>query len=580
MSPPLLFLTLFLLRLLHFPTPSFTQPSPAPPSAAFAPRRVLVLKDGLVSDSVRHVIELSAALPPASSSDLAAALDVSLSVTDGADTAAPKIDRVRVEYADAGNDPLHVIIHLDLTFNALPGLATVQLSLTEPTDPPREHPVRFAFHVIGVALYQPVADHRSILSGKSAPPLQLPPADHPTRTLTVNASVYASTGVEVPDTESLDLNALTFSVPDIQGPSPLPWDKDSCRVFNHPDNLDDLCAMAFSPDFSTFSLRVPEGRDLESSVKLVFSWTGLKEIAEAGQGDEGGLWGGDPSDPLQNDQITIARVDPNEMQDSQGGRALPAWKIAVILVTVILLVIAAITLVYCCFRRRKSSAPKKPRPFVRSVEHRIHQLGIQRVRFGSGENDDKCFVEEPSSHEDSTILMLENEPGACGGGGVAAGLVPPETTPSKELSAARLVLPREVMRGVDLEPSTEGGSMKFPLSGNDVTSYGRGMTSVPKDMYRHDEVESDGEDGPAPIARSAGQLRILTTVVHITEDRAGEAEEAVGRSGVGAAINRVRQVDLLNGPHSNGLVGRNGEPIRQPEAPDGSGKVLTLSTVS
>lgn len=79
--------------------------------------------------------------------------------------------------------------------------------------------------------------------------------------------------------------------------------------------------------------------------------------------------------------------------------------------------------------------------------------------------------------------MAEGDELALGMGGAAAGLVPPETTPSKELSAARLVLPREIARGVELDPSSVNGSGQF-LEGGGRGSLGRGMTSFPLDMYR------------------------------------------------------------------------------------------------
>lgn len=100
-----------------------------------------------------------------------------------------------------------------------------------------------------------------------------------------------------------------------------------------------------------------------------------------------------------------------------------------------------------------------------------------------------------------------------------------------------------VERGVDLGPNSGGGSL--------------GLYEI-EDRNRDQDRDMDGE-----LWLSGGGVK---HVVH----------------GVGAAINRIRQVDLLRGPHSRGLVGRNGEPLREgialEEDDDGGTSMLAPTT--
>lgn len=562
--------TFIYLLFLSFSTSIHAQPSPTPQPGAFTQSRMFILKDGLISEKIHYPYPLSEPLSP-DTADIAAALGLSVSFSSGADIAVANISHVELTGEDTGSG--FALIYVNLLFNSLPGKATLVLSVQEPS---QTVPQQFLYdlHVIGLALYTGRGSSRRIYSGKSAPLLYLPAPGDDNQILTVNASVYASSGLDGPQQDSMDINSLEFSV---QPSSPLTWDRETCRVFNDPEKLDNRCTMAFSPDFRTFSIRVPDDASIDGPVNLIFNWIGLTEFAETAQDSEGGIFGGSAQDPLDGDKITFADIDQLQRSQAEGGT--PAWKTAVIAVVVFLLVSAVIILLLCCIRNhRRRKEANKPRPLLKNVEQGMQKLNIRRLQRGIIEKDDNCFVEEVSTQGPSTVLMLEHDHGMIGG--VAAGLVPPETSPSKELSAVRLVLPREITRGIDLEPSTDGGSLRFPSSGNDVTSFGRGMTSVPQVMYRNAHSKLDDEE--APSSRRGGGVPAEGDILDNSGEGVGAAghQEPTGRSSVGAAINRVRQVDLLNGPHSKGLVGRNGEPVEKTEQAEGSAKVLTLSTVS
>ena len=390
--------------------------------------------------------------------------------------------------------------------------------------------------------------------------------------------------------------------------------------------LQQRCSMAFSVNFQQFSIRLEPGVDVTEEIHVQFVWDGIKDYQDTING-EANVSGTNSEDLLDDDVITLAIVDKEARSSGNGRNSLPGtlagWKIGVIAVVAVLLTLATTTAVCCVSRRKRSS--KKPQPDVVGFKDKFQEIGFLRhvstMRRGRNDmpDDDQCYVEEPPTPPDSEILMLENESRGHkrSGDRHIDGLIPIDRL-NEDKSVEKLVLPPGVVRGVELDSSTEGASgfgYGSPSGENDITSYGRGMTSVPRQNFsknrdrrsprdrssasrRTDTEQShdpdyfrDSHERNRSLERDRARIREIDREIERERSARGRSEDRMrspaagdefmdsgpvvvddlskgasrGRGGVDAAINRIRQLDLLNGPASRGLVGRNGEPIRRPD---------------
>lgn len=548
-----------------------------------------------------------------------------------------------------------VVYRVRLSFRGLAGEATLVSTFTASDGTKKVF--RDTFYVVGIVLYErDESGEITILTGKNSDRFHIPSEGNST-VRTVKASIYE--GAPPAKLAEKPLLRETITLIHHNGKDALPWSEDECGIAAEVDSLDDdTCSMAFSPDFTAFSVRVPQESKLNFEVTIYFRWPDIELYRQsAEQGVNGGR-----GTSIDNDVITTVRIaDSTQIKDGQAGGALAPWKIAIIAIIAVLVTIAAVVLV-CCLCPYKRSAGK-PKPDVKQPSDKFHeQIGnkdrMTALDRGTMDEDDECYVEEPSSTEDMHVLMLENESeGKRRRGGTnrsttrssrhtatasfepswsdnntvrsgepllptlqdtVDGMVPLDRLQDK--SVERLRLRSGVLKGIELESSTEGGSIARygpPSDGDDVTTYGRGMTSVPRDHFRENtanRITSEEEE----IAQRGRQQRQKdfrggdyahpNGRPHSERDGgAGESGGVMGRSmesneesegngggdrknqantrskaGVGAAINRIRQVDLLHGPVTRGLVGRNGEPLEKESTrqQDADSLPVSVSTLS
>lgn len=542
----------------------------------------MFLYSGEVIETVRHTFNFGKHVPDDESDKLKHTYQVKEHV--------PKDNNILSNYTShfqIGNVDCELFVQVDFVFNALPGEVLYNLTLID--DAQQQHFLEIKFHVVGVVLYQLDGDDLNILTGKNAQ-LLLPEPRNGVQEIVVKSRVYNANPLTTLVGPPVDMTKIQLSILPVHDEYDvdttrelLPWNNSECSINAELDSLNDRCAMAFSEDFSSFKLRVANNRRLDYDVSVEIQWEGMKEYATSFESEDG-LVVGSNSDVLPDDNVSSMLIRPNSAH--VGG--LAPWKLAVVIIVAFLVVAAAVTLVCCCVCGRNDDTGK-PGPLSKRVSAiSNHVVMALRGRPGGYREDsddvDNIYVENPSSEETSTVLMLEGSvrrasvtnmimmAGRAGNCDDDPRVEVADDGTKKDMGAERLVLPRAVTRGIDLEPSTGDESNRFPFSDDDVY-FAHGMTSVPEEMY---EVEDDEDEGRYAVMERE-QSRA-------SEEDSGTigAETTVDRSGVGAAIRRVRQVDQLHGPASKGLVGRNGEPIQESPTDNANGSAcpLSVSTVS
>lgn len=560
--------------------------SEKPPSQFVDRTDIVFLYHGEITKTATHIFEFGQPVPTNLSSDeLASYYNVKEHV--------PRNNNIISKYETRfGSQNCSLFVEIYFEFKELPGAVLYNLTIID--DEQRQRHMSIEFHVIGVVLYQQNATDLNILTGKSRQPLYLPEPHNDVQEIVVKSQVYnaihfTETGVPWLDVTEIQLSAIPDdNETDADTRELLPWSKSDCSINAELDSLNDRCAMTFSEDFTSFKLRIANNRRLDFDVKLQIEWEGLRTYAAQIEGDENGISGSNP-DELPEDDISFVVIKPYSAEANRlVAGALAPWKIAVAVIVAFLVVAAAVTLVCCCVCGRVDRTGNSE-PLSKRISVIFNQvamgLGVRPRGCRDDDDDmDNFYVEKPSSEDTSTVLMLEGSVRRVGiansimMAGRAGGLdddlrVEPAYNVSKEdMGAERLVLPRAVTRGIDLEPSTDDESNRFPFSEDDVY-FAHGMTSAPEEMFEGEEGEGDGRYATMKRERSSANEE---------DSELTEVETTIDRSGVGAAIHRVRQVDLLHGPASKGLVGRNGEPPQESPADKSKASAcpFSVSTVS
>eukprot|EP00177_Eucheuma_denticulatum_P007975 GFKZ01014531.1.p1 GENE.GFKZ01014531.1~~GFKZ01014531.1.p1 ORF type:complete len:595 (+),score=68.20 GFKZ01014531.1:314-2098(+) len=592
-----LLLLRLLILLLLFPPPSLTRahPSRLPQTSRqlsegiFSQRTfIITLIDGQTSRRFDQHFLLNSPIPSdVSETQVLTLYNQTFTIKEGPNI----ISSQQFTYIppESGNTTVF-IVSCEFSFHFLPGLVHAVLSYTEPNST-IPHQVEFQFHVVGIVLYslQPSADP-VIHSGLASSPIRLPePNDRP-QIRTINATIYSGpSNIQFQSNSILQREKIQLSVTvnrretdpanPVDASDLLPWNLDQCSIFLKTSQLDHRCSMAFSPTFDQFTIRVPGNNGLREEVRIDFVWVGLanfsKAVNEFEGNVEGNVAGAGETPALTNDRLSFAIVnDAGSARVNDVGAGFEGWKVAVVVLVLVLVLIAAVVLICCyCGCGKWENESDTSKPVLTGWAARMRWWS-SKLRLGRDETRSeqlrKCHVHEPASMGNLTVLMLGTSQRSLRLEGEGDEI-------SREgdggSGAERLVLAGMVRRGIDLEPSTEGGSFRFPLSDEEL-SFARGSLT-----------EGDFEDSPREGGGHFVDKREQISD-YDDESRMTGAETTIDRSGVGAAINRVRQLDMLKGPASKGLpagAGKSGPS--EPQRGEGSGAQrpacpLSASTVS
>lgn len=424
-----------------------------------------------------------------------------------------------------GPNKTHIVITSAIAFHSLPGKGIVTVSI-RPDSLAGWLVFEHTFEVIGLVLYNSFdsSGRRRYISGRSAVPLQLKRAEGGALIATVDAVVYA--GTKSVEERDLRKGEITMSV---TPNGTLPWSATECRIATELDSLDDRCSMAFSLDFSKFSVRVPDRNNFKMIGAVVeFHWPGLRKYFQAVQTVNGNF---SQTIQLKSDRVTDTMVRWMASEERGGAeQGIAAWKLVVIGVACGLAVNAGIFLViFGMLRHGKAETHEgmtnggfgelepervKGRPWGYLIKKQSEVREMPR------------FGVEPAAAGTGSALPISEGGGGIGGSGVSRG------------TGGILVL-NGVKRGVDLEPGTMAGSLALR------------------------EIEVSDPAMAENLYVSGGEVK------HVVK-------------GVNAAIKRGRQLDLLpDPPSSRGLVRRRENPFPgEIPAVDGdgcAGLVLTIS---
>lgn len=500
-----------------------------------------------------------------------------------------------------------ILMSFTHTFQGLAGYVERSIYLKDRNDL-RSFSMTLKYHAVGIVLFDPISDTEiRRYTGTNAEPLvlkKLPENDH--YGLTVNATVHGGPGHLTPLHPGLDRKNIQFSFPNASEDPALAWSKELCDVRTK-DALSADCSMAFSLNFTSFTLQLVRPVPLDTPVNVRFEWPGISEYERLHS--EAGVTSPDSTELLTSNVITSIRVQGDtrsqRVQGPTDATAMSAWKIAIIVLTS-LLVVLAFAILLSCFLCTRAPPPGKD-----GEEGGLKKGGDGKRRFSLSDmfySQATIFDEELAEGDASQSAPAPAHTGGAGNvsevaedgsGAPAVDLVPLDGHASDK-SVERLVLPREISRGVELESSTEGGStVKQPVpevagkqKNNPQAVGGAEYKGVESSVQRGTEILGRGvaRCDVREMWRRAGRRETMseeeedldeglsdtqgTVDVRFENDKpsgGGGGQDARDRSAVGAAISRIRQMDLLHGPASRGLVGRNGEAL-EPSDSGGEGK--------
>lgn len=493
-----------------------------------------------------------------------------------------KVEVILGSEAVRGNSTTAKIL---ISFSGLPGYIKVIVQLKWGTS---VYTYFYEYDAVGVAIFRNNPSGKpTFYSGNSDNVLKNTGAES---YLTFDASAYGG----LPGVYSLSRNNLNFSLPDKIS---IRWSEDGCSltVTEPSEKLTDDCALGFSTDYTKFYIRLPEGLEAAEPARIIIKWRNLdefEETAEIGTAVESNVTSG------FNDDLTFLQLTKKEPGSS---------RLVIILVSVGLSVIALSALLfrYFLFNKTKRAIEKTPKfkfghnleqwlgmdiPSLRTTAGRTIGVfedplseGMSHIvptEYGSGYNGspnyshsgmDREFSPHEDTENDESILVSEPRDGRS-----------PLERYSGDKSVTKLVLPRGVERGVELESSTDGGSERDIGEEDKSSEDDPGPERVGQSSQATSRQFGDGETGMA--SDIAGETGTGTVVI-------GEgSSDSRNRIAIGSAIDRVKQVDMLNGPFTKGLVGKHGLPILQAgpstedegsesrKGPDSS--IMTLSSLS
>lgn len=275
-----------------------------------------------------------------------------------------------------------VTVTSELTFNLLPGNATVLIAIRNTTSAPwmvYEHSIQ----VIGVALFRhkSVAESPQIFSGNGAPAILLKALEDGTEDIgaTVSASVYGGMNMGEPELRPSSIR-LIVGGDNWDASGILPWDATSCNISATRESLNQHCGMAFAPDFKSLSIRVVGRKGLESTITVGIEWVGIKDYTKRWMTSVMGIETV-PSQSLTSDRISMLRVHKSLFVTRTEEKKGP-WIVGVIVVFTILLIIIAFTTIWCVLNRRTPHTRTTGSMF--STNRREHAIGSSNEEEGSG----------------------------------------------------------------------------------------------------------------------------------------------------------------------------------------------------
>lgn len=453
------------------------------------------------------------------------------------------------------------IVESSLQFSKFPGEVYLEVLFKDGDKEKREFAT---FHVVGIVIFDetPMKEGEfTLYTGRNADALHLEVPNATTGAFIKKYNVSMYRGSPETPHQLLD-REISFQVPEN---CPVKWNKSDCKVATDPSELSDKCFIAFSRDYTQFFVRTTHNftmnKDLEEKDRrIAITWTGLQTLSP-----ESGVVSS-PDEIEDNDIISEIRFEvARDSRDGFQASSRGSIPIVVIVITSVLLALALSTVVCCWCVCGKSRDARMDSMRVRGWFHGE----VSSLRTTAGRTIG--VFEDPLSNDAPMMGLGGHSDGRreyVGGtqrggdrdsdGGYAMecdtdGMVPLDRL-GEDKSVTKLVLPRGrgVRRGVELESSTDGGSGNGGGGGSDVASGGR--------RRRRALVRDSGADGGCGLGSGGSGTEGTTepTGTVVVDEGVGDSGS---RDGVEAAIDRVRQVDLLLGPASRGLVGRNGEPL-------------------
>lgn len=530
---------------------------------------------------------------------------------------------INITYEERGNQSItnvnkigasitagYASINYEVIFNALPGYTEliVRFSVGD-----LEGFTVFPFHVIGVVIYDVVDSSNVFYSGANANTIEFEEDSSVAVIKTFKAVVYDGS-----DKTTLESKTIKFVVPDdvVVG-----WDGD-CPITDEASSLTDQCSMAFSHNYENFSIRFPPNALYSDSQYINITWDGFARVEQ----EAGTDFDNTDTPPLGNDVVSSIVLSSSATSNAKSSSITTVVTISVSLSVAVLLVL--IVCLWFCLRARRTLQKSQNRLLgthfhnwlrgdvsslrttagrtVGVVEDPLSEGNtvMAPTEYGSGDDLFHRFIQAqvPTAQQQSQMNHTrdvqqnaqENDDTFSPAEDNVDGILPLDRF-SADKSVTKLILPRGVVaRGVELESSTDGGSdgdiddEGAKTTDDDVEEKEENCTANTSRRRRrrrrrnHVRVRDKADSGSD--SETEGDTEETGTVV------VGEGRDSRNRTAVGAAIDRVRQVDMLLGPVSRGLVGRNGEPIRgasQSLDEDGSmsrkdpdSAIMSLSTLS
>eukprot|EP00178_Gracilaria_changii_P028310 TRINITY_DN987_c0_g1_i1.p1 TRINITY_DN987_c0_g1~~TRINITY_DN987_c0_g1_i1.p1 ORF type:complete len:601 (+),score=88.66 TRINITY_DN987_c0_g1_i1:56-1804(+) len=441
-----------------------------------------------------------------------------------------------VEVVDARFRPeqLNSFMTVQISMNSFPGHAMLNCSVLLPSGV-REY-VPLSINVVGVVLFDEKQD--VVYTGKNARALRLS-SDTVT---TVDARVF-----NAPQslTHSVPMGGIRLRLRNPRYKYLLPWDHQACSINAPPASLSDNCSMAFSSDFTKFSFRIPSASEfmtpltLSNRIEVVFEWALAAHLPSSNTELE-------PSE--RTDDFTTVQLRYPTVRRRIS--ALPGWKIAMITVISILGSVTLVIFVSCC---------------ICAARHRSADRSSSMQR--------KVLVRRFGRHQSSLANMEKRDSFSQ----IADFLPPPEPRSRSVYSQDTLgrvsdthaaaddeLIPDEHMLAALMARDSEGTVANVGQDG-DLT-----MLTHLDETEAHTQPESGVDDDielQLEIARSkreglTGRRRSSAAGAGSGGGAAnGGTRTAQDRMAFGAALERMKVVNMLIGPVSRGLISGQGPSV-------------------
>lgn len=419
-----------------------------------------------------------------------------------------------------------MLVTSTVTLDLLPGTALVIVSLEDPSGEwmTYEH----AIQVLGVSLYKSrgPGEFPDMLTGRGANVILLKQLEDEALGETVLASAFMGDVVrETPDRSKIQ---LVIGGDNWNAAELLPWHKDNCKISVSRENLNTRCAMAFSPDYRTFSLRIPPGRELKSSITIYIEWPGVLEYSKTYTDsiiDSSGNFI-PTSTSLSSDRLTYLRVDKSLSVESKETGTSGGNKMVIIIACVVVgvLLVVGVLFLYVCMRRMASESNTKSGRAGNS-DH-ISSQGFPSVptTFGIAPGYVQPLVPIPNPNEGPKHMNPN---------------IFPQPTP------------------VFIAPSAGPAILipKPPVHPLSMT----GQQNNSKLEEKENEERGEKSNEQQKFASYAMWNSIASS----------RCKDSHDQDKVKSASTRFNLLDMLHGPASRGLVGRNGMPLENPEEEEG-----------